>query len=130
MSAKRTRSNTQKKVVKTAKRELAVPPGYRTCCCGSDECKKAMLHYFHHVHNYQDPAYFFPWLYVEVPKMPKSSTKNRSKARQLLRDNKLLRHRLFLKHLGINKAVKRSVVAFPVHFALSLYVACVTYHCE
>ena len=81
-----------------------------------------MLNYFRHIHKYDDPAYYFPWLYVEVPKKPKDGVIHKAKARQLLRDNKLLRHNLFLKHLGITVAEKRSVVAYPVHFALSLYV--------
>ena len=125
---KRTRANTRISAAKQKKKAIVVPPGYRSCCCGSDECKTAMLHYFRNVHNYDDPAYFFPWLYIEVPKMPKASTKSRSKARRLERSNKLLRHRLFLKHLGISAAEKRSLVAYPVHFALPLYVACVTLH--
>ena len=101
------------------------PDGYKTCCCGNAECKEAMLDYFRSHHKYEDPAFFFPWLYVELPAMPKVDVKSRSKSRKLKRDTKILRHRLFLKHLGIEKAdQKRGVVAFPVHFAVALYVAC------
>ena len=97
------------------------PPGYRTCCCGSDDCKEAMLSYFRNVHRYDDPTYFFPWLYVDVPKMPKTNVKSKSKARLIQRENKVIRHKLFLKHLGIKQVEKRSIVAYPVHFPLSMY---------
>lgn len=33
-----------------------------------------------------------------------------------------------MKHLGIKQVEKRSLVAYPVHFPLALYVACVVYH--
>ena len=125
MSTKRKPVSTRSSTAKKKKKQNTFPPGYRTCCCGSDDCKAAMVHYFRHVHKYEDPTYFFPWLYVEVPKLPKENAKSRSRTRQLIRANKLLRHRLFLKHLGIPAPDKRTVVAYPVHFALSLYVACV-----
>ena len=118
---KKRKQVTTRSVAKKKRKVPNTPPGYRTCCCGNEDCKQAMLSYFRDVHRYDDPAYFFPWLYIEVPKMPKKNTKSRSKSRQIQRDNKVFRHRLFLKHLGILQPEKHSFVAFPVHFPLSMY---------
>ena len=113
-----TRSTTAELTKK--KKRCTSPSGYRTCCCGNAECKEAMYTYFTKWHDYKDPTRFFPWLYIEIPSMPKAQTKSRSKQRRLDRQTKMLRHKLFLRHLGITPPEQRSVVAYPVHFALAL----------
>ena len=40
------------------KRETTNPPGYRTCCCDSNDCIESMMHYFRHVHRVDEPTYF------------------------------------------------------------------------
>jgi hypothetical protein len=119
---KRRLTRSRNAALKKKKKLPTNPPGYKTCCCGNAECKEAMLNYFRNHHKCHDPAFFFPWLYVELPKMPKANAKSRSKERKLKRDTKILRHKLFLKHLGITKAESRAQVAYPVHFPSALYV--------
>ena len=105
------------------KKQSAVPPGYRSCLCGTDECKQTMLSYFREVHDYEWPEKYFPWLYVKVPSKPDTSfDKKRRLAHVVKRDDKLHRHNLFCRHLKIDGTAKinwkDAVVAFPVHFPL------------
>ena len=123
--AKRPLTRSKNAATMKKKKLPTTPAGYKTCCCGNTECKDAMISYFRNHHKYNDPAFFFPWLYVELPTMPKVTSKSRSKGRRIKRDRRIARHRLFLKHLGIEQADARGVVAYPVHFALALYVVCV-----
>ena len=103
-----------------------MPLGYKTCICGTDECKQAMVDYFHNSHDYSWPDKLFPWLYVNLPKMPRENVKNstkgaRARQRDLNRLQKLQRTQLFYKHLQLkpSDAIK-GVVAVPVHFPLIL----------
>ena len=106
------------------KRGITNPPGYRTCCCGSNDCREAMMHYFRHVHRVDDPTHFFPWLYKSVSKLPKPNVKTKNKQRLQDRHDKICRRKIFLKHLGLSEDVPdNSQVAHPVHFPISLYVA-------
>ena len=119
------RSKCKRVTTKTSdsKKQLAVPLGYRSCICGTDECKETMISYFRDIHDYQWPEKYFPWLYVKVPSQPDASSgKKRRPARVLRREDKLHRHNLFCRHLQIDGAAeinwKDVVVAFPVHFPL------------
>ena len=62
--------------------------------------------------------------------MPQQNVKSKSKTRRIKRNNRIFRRRLFEKHLGIKQFEKRSVVTYPVHFPLALYVAHVLYHAK
>lgn len=111
---------------KRAKRLHNLPPGYRTCICGTDECKDVMLKYFNEIHDYNFPDKYFPWLYVKVPCKPRdtavsSERGQRARDRTHQKESKLQRHNLFCKHLGIVETElidKQAQVAFPVHFDL------------
>ena len=107
----------------SAKKKSAVPPGYRSCICGTDECKETMLSYFRDIHDCTWPDKYFPWLYVKVPSKPDTSfDKKRRLVHVLKRADKLHRHNLFCRHLKIDGTAainwKDVVVAFPVHFPL------------
>ena len=126
---KRRRSNRQPSTSTVAKiRNVSLPLGYRSCICGTQECKTAMINYFNNIHDYEWPEKFFPWLYVGIPAQPsikrlKASTKgSRARAIQTNRDEKLRRHKVYCRHLNISNtnltSSKNSLVAFPVHFPL------------
>ena len=107
----------------STKKAAAVPPGYRSCICGTEECKQTMLSYFREVHDYEWPEKYFPWLYVKVPSKPDVSFgKKRRRSHVVKREDKLHRHNLFCRHLKIDDTAainwKDVVVAFPVHFPL------------
>ena len=112
---------------RTKTTEEQLPAGYRSCICGTEECKEAMKMYFRKVHDYTWPDKFFPWLYVGIPKLPSSEstskvTRARARERSLVREEKVRRHKLFCRHLGITDgkdiSSNNSIVAFPVHFPL------------
>ena len=118
-----------RKKTATADNKQVVPEGYRTCVCGTEECKEAMIHYFREIHDCTWPEKFFPWLYVGVPKRPtgESSAKDssqRAQARSLVREQRSRRHLLFCRHLGIVDSEvigsNNTNVAVPIHFPLIL----------
>ena len=98
--------------------------GYRSCICGTEECKEAMSAYFDGIHDDCDPTKYFPWLYVNIPKLPKSEAlQSRSGLRNdrvATRQEKRKCRALFCRHLQLKQDVDYSgkVVAFPVHFPL------------
>ena len=117
------------KKTSTTDNKQVVPDGYRTCVCGTEECKEAMMHYFREIHDYTWPEKFFPWLYVGVPKRPTgdSSVKDssqRAQTRSLVREQRSRRHLLFCRHLGIVDSEvigsNNTNVAVPIHFPLIL----------
>ena len=103
-----------------------MPLGYKTCICGTEECKKAMVDYFRNCHDYDWPDKLFPWLYVNVPKRPrdnaKASTKgSRARERSMNKLQKTKRRELFCRHLQLKDDEDvNGVVAVPVHFPLIL----------
>lgn len=109
--------------------------GYKTCICGAEECKTAMSEYFERVHDYSDPTKYFPWLYVNIPKMPKpedqQSRSGMRPDRVLNRQEKRRCRLLFCRHLQLKQDMDYTgkVVAFPVHFPLIWQVlACMHRH--
>ena len=115
-----------KEQVKRVKRLPTLPPGYRTCICGTKECKDTMLNYFNSMHDYNFPDKYFPWLYVTVPCKPRdtavsSERGQRARDRTQQKELKFQRHNLFCKHMSIVETElvdKQALVAFPVHFHL------------
>lgn len=108
------------------------PDGYRSCICGTEECKQTMYNYFSAIHDYAWPEKYFPWLYVRMPSKPKVDIKNstrgaRARDQRLARAEKARRRSLFLKHLRISADVVDTMtnqdVAFPVHFPLCWFVS-------
>lgn len=101
-----------------------VRQGYKSCICGTEECKEAMSEYFERVHDYLDPTKYFPWLYVNIPKLPKpEDQQSRSSLRNDRVANRQAKRRcrtLFCRHLKLNQDANYTgkVVAFPVHFPL------------
>ena len=106
-----------------------MPLGYRSCICGTQECKQTMIEYFRKYHDYNWPDKLFPWLYVGVPKRPRSPQNVRcatkgaaAQKRDAARAERLRRRVLFCRHLQLHDAQDISssngYVAFPVHFPL------------
>ena len=101
-----------------------VRAGYRPCICGTEECKTAMTEYIEGVHDDSDPTKYFPWLYVNIPKMPKPEDQQ---SRSSMRPDRVLKRRikrrcrlLFCRHLRLKQDMDYTgqVAAFPVHFPL------------
>ena len=111
--------------------KTTVPLGYRTCICGTKECKDTMFQYFREVHDYSWPEKYFPWIYVSFPSRP-SDCKSRSARARETRSYKLTRHNLFCRHLQIEStsiAKKKDLyVSFIVHFPLIWLVHACTTH--
>jgi len=103
-----------------------VRAGYRSCICGTEECLEAMSQYIERVHDDSDPTKYFPWLYVDIPKMPKPEDQH---SRSSMRPDRVLKRQvkrkcrsLFCRHVRLKQDVDYTgkKVAFPVHFPLIL----------
>ena len=122
LSARRSKRNKPIKESKFVSSKVRL--GYKTCICGTEECKTAMAEYIDGVHDDSDPTKYFPWLYVNIPKMPKpEDQQSRSGMRPDRVLNRQLKRRsrfLFCRHLQLNQDMDYTgkKVAFPVHFPL------------
>ena len=81
--------------------------GYRSCICGTEECFQAMSQYVEQVHDKSDPTKYFPWLYVDIPKMPKPEDEH---SRSSMRPERVLKRQvkrkcrlLFCRHLRLKQ---------------------------
>ena len=88
------RPKRKKTDVPAAPSKVTIPLGYRSCVCGTKECKDTMFKYFREIHDYNWPEKYFPWIYVGVSSRPsrreqKQITNERDRARALKRDDKL-----------------------------------------
>ena len=122
LNKRRSKRNKPKKESKFVSSRVRL--GYKAFICGTAECKTTMSEYFDGVHDYSDPTKYFPWLYVNIPKMPKpedqQSRSGMRADRVLNRQEKRISRLLFCRHLRLkqNMDYTGKVVAFPVHFPL------------